>query len=132
MNSAHFSAVAVGHVSSVEESTVDHNVTRGRRGLNGQGRPDAPARYLWSQRTGLKLTEPHMLDARDAPWHEDLVVTPGGTVELDESVMRRSNALREMMGFARAIIADGYVSESEAKGFQAWIEANEDVVGIGR
>ena len=35
-----------------------------------------------------------------------------------------------MMQFARAIIADGKVSESEAKGFQAWIEANPDVIGI--
>ena len=35
-----------------------------------------------------------------------------------------------MMQFERAIIADGKVSESEAKGFQAWIEANPDVIGI--
>ena len=45
--------------------------------------------------------------------------------------MRRSTALREMMEFARAIIADGNISDSEAKGFQAWIEANPDVIGIG-
>ena len=49
---------------------------------------------------------------------------------LDDSVLRRSRALREMMQFARAIIADGKVSESEAKGLQAWIEANPDVIGI--
>ena len=49
---------------------------------------------------------------------------------LDESVLRRSGALREMMEFARAIIADGTVSESEAKGFQAWIESNPDVLGL--
>ncbi len=35
-----------------------------------------------------------------------------------------------MMQLARAIIADGKVSESEAKGFQDWIEANPDVIGI--
>jgi len=51
-------------------------------------------------------------------------------VVLDDSVLRRSRALREMMQFARAIIADGKVSESEAKGFQVWIEANPDVIGI--
>ena len=51
-------------------------------------------------------------------------------VVLDDSVMRRSRALHEMMHFARAIIADGHVSDSEAKGFQAWIEANTDVIGI--
>jgi hypothetical protein len=51
-------------------------------------------------------------------------------VVLNDSVLRRSRALREMMQFARAIIADGTVSESEAKGFQAWIEANPDVIGI--
>ena len=49
---------------------------------------------------------------------------------LDESVTRRSRALQDMMQFARAIIADGEVSDSEAKGFQAWIEANPDVIGI--
>ena len=49
---------------------------------------------------------------------------------LDDSVLRRSGALRDMMQFARSIIADGDVSESEAKGFQAWIEANPDVIGI--
>jgi hypothetical protein len=51
-------------------------------------------------------------------------------VVLDDSVMRRSDALRDMMRFARAIVADGEVSESEAKGFQAWIEANPDVRGL--
>lgn len=49
---------------------------------------------------------------------------------LDESVMRRSEALREMMEFARAIVADGQLSASEAKGLQAWIESNPDVVGL--
>jgi hypothetical protein len=49
---------------------------------------------------------------------------------LDDSVMRRSDALRAMMRFARAIVADGDVSESEAKGFQAWIAANPDVRGL--
>lgn len=35
-----------------------------------------------------------------------------------------------MMQFARAIIEDGSVSDAEAKGFQAWIEANPDVIGL--
>ena len=35
-----------------------------------------------------------------------------------------------MMKFARVIIEDGSVSDAEAKGFQAWIEANPDVIGI--
>ena len=51
---------------------------------------------------------------------------------LDDSVMRRSNALREMMQLARSIVADGKVSELEAKAFRAWIERNPDVVGISR
>lgn len=46
---------------------------------------------------------------------------------LDDSVMRRSDALRELMRFARAIVEDGHVSEAEAKGLQAWIEAHPDV-----
>jgi hypothetical protein len=48
----------------------------------------------------------------------------------DDSVMRRSHALQEMMAFARAIIEDGEVSDSEAAGFRAWVEANPDVLGI--
>jgi len=51
-------------------------------------------------------------------------------VVLDESVMRRSHALREMMRIARVIVADGVVSDDEARGFQAWIDANPDVVGM--
>jgi hypothetical protein len=51
-------------------------------------------------------------------------------VVLDDSVMRRSDALRAIMGFAKAIVADGDVSEGEAKGFQAWIDAHEDVRGL--
>ena len=51
---------------------------------------------------------------------------------LDDSVMRRSNALREMMRLARSIVADGEVSELEAKAFWAWIDRNPDVVGISR
>jgi len=61
---------------------------------------------------------------------QGFVVSEGATMVLDDSVMRRSNALREMMGFARAIVADAHVSESEAKGFQAWIDSNPDVIGI--
>lgn len=49
---------------------------------------------------------------------------------LDESVMRRSNALRETMSFARAILADGEVSDSEATGFKHWLAANSDVIGL--
>lgn len=49
---------------------------------------------------------------------------------LDDSVMRRSDALRELMRFARAIVEDGRVSDAEAKGFHAWIEANPDVRGL--
>lgn len=49
---------------------------------------------------------------------------------LDDSVMRRSDALREMMGFARAIVADGEISEAEAKGFHAWIQSHPDVLGL--
>lgn len=52
------------------------------------------------------------------------------TVVLDDSVMRRSDALRELMGFARAIVEDGQVSDTEAKGFHAWIETNTDVRGL--
>lgn len=49
---------------------------------------------------------------------------------LDDSVMARNDALREMMRFARAIVEDGEVSEDEAKGLRAWIEANPHVRGL--
>ena len=49
---------------------------------------------------------------------------------LDDSVMRRSDALREMMRLARAIIADGLVTDEEARMLTAWIEGNPDVKGI--
>lgn len=49
---------------------------------------------------------------------------------LDDSVMRRSDALREMMGFARAIVEDGHVSETEAKGLHAWIRANPEIASL--
>ena len=54
----------------------------------------------------------------------------GTNVVLDDSVMRRNDALREMMSFARAIAKDGEVSVAEATGFQAWIETNPDVIGL--
>jgi hypothetical protein len=49
---------------------------------------------------------------------------------LDDSVMRRSDALQEMMRLARSIVSDGQVTDMEAKVFHAWIERNPDVKGI--
>jgi hypothetical protein len=49
---------------------------------------------------------------------------------LDDSALRRSNALHGMMTSTRAIVADGEVSEREAKGFQAWIQAHPGVIVI--
>lgn len=49
---------------------------------------------------------------------------------LDDSVMRRSDALREMMRLARAIVADGFVTEEEARRLNDWIEGHPDVKGI--
>lgn len=51
-------------------------------------------------------------------------------MDLDDSVMRRSDALQEMMRLARALISDGVVTNMEAKVFHAWIERNPDVKGI--
>ena len=50
---------------------------------------------------------------------------------LDDSVMRRSDALQEMMRLARSMVSDGEVSEIEARVFHAWIERNPDVKGLG-
>ena len=49
---------------------------------------------------------------------------------LDDSVMRRNDALQEMMRLARSLVADGVVTNMEAKVFHAWIERNPDVKGI--
>ena len=49
---------------------------------------------------------------------------------LDDSVMRRSDALREMMRLSRTIVADGLVTDEEARKLNAWIEGNPHVKGI--
>jgi hypothetical protein len=51
-------------------------------------------------------------------------------VVLDDSVMRRSDALREMMRLARAIVVDSDVTEAEARTLESWIERHPDVKGI--
>ena len=73
-------------------------------------------------------------NARIAPRAASLW-SPAGTgtfdrMVLDDSVMRRSDALREMMSFARAIVEDGHVSETEAKGLKAWIGANPEIASL--
>ena len=45
-------------------------------------------------------------------------------------MLRRSNALREMMDLARFIVGAGDVSEMEAQIFQRWIENNPDMLGV--
>ncbi|MGD2046693.1 MAG: hypothetical protein PVJ80_15575 [Gemmatimonadota bacterium] len=49
---------------------------------------------------------------------------------LDDSVMRRSDALQEMMRLARSLISDGVLTDMEAKVFHAWIERHPHVKGI--
>jgi hypothetical protein len=49
---------------------------------------------------------------------------------LDDSVMRRSDALREMMRLARAIVAADEVTEAEALTLNAWIEGHPVVKGL--
>ena len=49
---------------------------------------------------------------------------------LDDSIMRRSDALQEMMRLARSMVSDGEVTDMEAKVFHAWIKRNPDVKGI--
>jgi uncharacterized tellurite resistance protein B-like protein len=54
----------------------------------------------------------------------------GRFMVLDKSVLRRSNALQEMLDLARSIVADDEVSEREAKAFQEWIDRNPDMLGV--
>jgi hypothetical protein len=49
---------------------------------------------------------------------------------LDDSVLRRSNALQEMLRLARSIVADGEVSDMEAKVFLSWIDRHPDMLGV--
>ena len=49
---------------------------------------------------------------------------------LDESVLRRSRALQEMLRLARSIVADDEVTEMEARVFQAWIDRHPDMLGV--
>ena len=49
---------------------------------------------------------------------------------LDESVLRRSKALQEMLSLARSTSADGDVSEREAKAFKVWIDEHPDMLGV--
>lgn len=49
---------------------------------------------------------------------------------LDDSVMRRSDALQELMRLSRALVSDGVVTNMEAKVLDAWIERHPDVKGI--
>ena len=49
---------------------------------------------------------------------------------IDDSVLRRSKALQEMLRLARSMVADDDVSEMEAKVFQAWIDRNPDMLGV--
>jgi len=49
---------------------------------------------------------------------------------LDKSVLRRSNALQEMLRLARSIVADNDVSEGEAKAIRDWIDRNPDMLGV--
>jgi hypothetical protein len=49
---------------------------------------------------------------------------------LDDTMMRRSDALQEMMRLARSLVSDGEVTDMEAKVFHSWIKRNPDVKGI--
>jgi len=49
---------------------------------------------------------------------------------LPDRVIRRNRALQELMGFCRAAIADGEISEAEARGFHRWLEENPDMLGV--
>ncbi len=49
---------------------------------------------------------------------------------IDKSVLRRSNALQEMLRLARSIVADDDVSEPEARAFQSWIDQHPDMLGV--
>ena len=51
-------------------------------------------------------------------------------MDIDKSVLRRSNALREVLRLARSIVADDDVSEVEARAFQSWIDEHPDMLGV--
>ena len=49
---------------------------------------------------------------------------------LDDRVLRRNTAMKEMLDLSRGIVSDGVVSEAEARRFQTWIDENPDMLGV--
>ena len=49
---------------------------------------------------------------------------------LDDSVMRRSDALRELRELSRIILEDGVVTDAEADTLRSWIDENPVVHGL--
>lgn len=49
---------------------------------------------------------------------------------LDDSTLRRNQALQEMIRLARAIVVDGEVSDLEAKMFRSWLDRHPDLSGV--
>ena len=48
----------------------------------------------------------------------------------DDSALRRSQAMQEMLRLARAIVADDEVSNLEAKMFRSWLERHPDLADV--
>ena len=48
----------------------------------------------------------------------------------DDPLLKRNQALQEMLRLARSIVADDEVSELEAKVFRAWMERHPDMHGV--
>ncbi|NIP58502.1 MAG: hypothetical protein GWM92_15205 [Gemmatimonadetes bacterium] len=49
---------------------------------------------------------------------------------LEDRILRRNRALREMLELARGVIADGVVTPGEAAAFRRWLEDNPDMTGV--
>ncbi len=50
-------------------------------------------------------------------------------LEFDD-ILRRNRALTELLELARAVVADGVVTEQEAEALRYWVEANPDMAGV--
>ncbi|MFQ5537369.1 MAG: hypothetical protein ACE5GJ_07940 [Gemmatimonadota bacterium] len=50
--------------------------------------------------------------------------------EGERSPLSRNRAMQEMLNLARAIVADGEVSDLEAKMFRAWLDRHPDLAGV--
>ena len=47
-----------------------------------------------------------------------------------EGILRRNQALRELLELAQTVVADGVITKIEAEAFRDWVDTNLDMSGV--